>query len=164
MGKIKGFTLTELIVALTLSTLIIIGIIVHFASEQNFRAAVQDKIAVMREARMAMVHMSRALRFVDISDPVNRPFLAMSNPGLISATIEGGHLDNFPNDTQIQYSENTANLTLECTRGGNTVVIANNITDFDASWSNPYFTVSITSTEGEESFSFRTKIFVLQRQ
>ena len=61
--KNEGFTLTELMIALVISSLIILSIAVLFVAEYRFRADTNNDVEVAREAKAVMSHMQRILRF-----------------------------------------------------------------------------------------------------
>ena len=61
--KNKGLTLIELAVVVVIVAIATLAITMHFVSEQRFRTNVQEKINIGKEARIAMNHMVRVLRF-----------------------------------------------------------------------------------------------------
>ena len=88
--KNKGFTLTELIVTMVIGSIIILAITVQFVAEYRFRRAIEERGDSSREARIAMNHMARVLRFVvpgtiSITQSTDSP----PDTEKIEATIEG---------------------------------------------------------------------------
>jgi len=101
--KKNGLTLMELMIVIIISSFIGLAITAYFVSEFRFRLAMQDRIALTREARIATNHMRRVLRF---ASSVN-----IQGAGtIIVADIEGGHLDFIENDITIAYGRNGTDL------------------------------------------------------
>ncbi len=159
----KGFSIIELAVVMTISTIIGLAIAFNFVTVHYLRSMTQDNIALSRETRIAMNHMTRVLRFAKpatIDDTVANQ---------ISATIEGvpQHLDFITSDTNIAYTRDTDNNTLEYTQGAEAaVVIAGggerdiDITYFQPSWDSTEVELEIKLTAQKESrsVSLLTKI------
>jgi len=100
--KKNGLTLMELMIVIIISSFIGLAITAYFVSEFRFRLAMQDRIALTREARIATNHMRRVLRF---ASSVN-----IQGGTAIMADIEGGHLDFIENDITIAYGRNGTDL------------------------------------------------------
>jgi len=160
--KNKGLTLIELITAMVITAIVSLAITVYFVSEHRFRGAIRDRIELSREARIAMNHMTRVLRFAKSVDT------AVADQ--ITAVIEGGpegdshhHLDFITNDnTTVVYTRNADN-TLTYTQGENAPVeIARNITNFPQPiWKDPELGIQLTASDGDNVLSIQTKIRAL---
>jgi len=178
----NGLTITELTIVIAISTIVALAIGFNFVAANYFRNTTENTVEVSREARIALNHISRTLRFADPDPSIPTPITAGANQ--ITATIEGGHfrdksgnLTLIQSDTVIRYERDTANDTLEYTYdlGGaseSTVVIAGSgakdidITYFDGIWygTPPEIEVKLTAEKDNRSISVQTRILVLGEQ
>jgi prepilin-type N-terminal cleavage/methylation domain-containing protein len=159
----NAFTLTELVMVIVISTIVVCAIGFNLVAANYFRATTQDNVEISREARIAINHMTRVLRFAKVSEPIT----AGSNS--ITANIEGGRLSFITADTPVAYTRNVVNDTLEYTQGATTQTIAGggqrsiDITYFDGIWNNATkeMTIKITAEKGGRSVSIQTRILAM---
>ena len=156
----KGLTLIELTVVIAISTVIGLAITFNFLTAHYLRSMTQDNIALSREARIAMNHMTRVLRFA-------KPATITAGSNQISATIEGvpQHLNFITSDTTITYTRDTDNDTLEYTQGAESaLVIAGggerdiDITYFEGSWDGTELEVKLMAQKEDRPVSLLTRI------
>ena len=107
----NAFTLTEFIIVIVISTIVVVTIGFNLVAANRFRIITQENVELSREARIAVNHMTRVLRFAD-------PSTITASSDSISATIEAGHLPFITSDTVVTYARNAANDTLTYTQGG----------------------------------------------
>jgi len=172
----NGLTITELTIVIAISTIVALAIGFNFVAANYFRNTTENTVEVSREARIALNHISRTLRFADPDSSIPTPITAGANQ--ITATIKEGHISLIQtNDTVIRYERDTTNDTLEYTYdlGGaneSTVVIAGggakdiDITYFDGIWygTPPEIEVKLTAEKDNRSISVQTRILVLGEQ
>lgn len=158
----KGLTLIELVIAMAIGGIVALAITAHFVSEYRFRSAIQDKVTLAREARIAMNHMARVLRFAKAStvnvttDPQTGETLA------INATIEGGHLSFIISDTAVAYALDAGNNLIYTVVGVGADTIATDITVFNGNWgSPPDLVINLTAQKEYQSIPLQTTIRVL---
>ena len=156
--KNKGFTLTELVMALVITTLLLFITTMYFVAEYRLRSAINDKVTLVRETRIAMNHMVRILRFA-------QPGNIVTQADQITATIQGGAVSSIPIDTIVQYTRrNTGTVNpehsnvIEYTRNGATTEIARNITAFDPDWNDPELEILITVDDAGQTFELQTEV------
>lgn len=158
--KKRGLSLTELIVAIVISSIVMLAITVYFVSEYRFRSMMQDRIAITREARLAMNHMTRILRFADPG-----PLSTSIDTDKINTMIEGGHLAFMPelplgmeNSYVVKYERLGTNV-LEYTQDpGEPDEIARYITEFIPIRTSDLIEIRLTAQKGNQSVSLKTKI------
>ena len=167
----RGLTLTELIVAIVISGIVLLALTCQFVAEQTLQKTIQDQVVATNDASIAVRHMARILRYAKQS---TIQLCALPTGGYdtsIKATIDhdsaGANLPEFTeNNTQIIYGRKNDN-TFEYTMGSTTYVVSNHITSFpvtSSSWdsANKNLTVQLIAQQGNESSSLDTKIHVLE--
>ena len=180
--KNRGVTLVELLVAIVISGVVLLAAGGQFVAEEQFRFGINDQIAAENEAAIVMRYLTRIFRFAKppVATAVGWPPWSES----VSATIEGGHLSDMPDDTVVgfgrikdslpSYDPNTPGVlnvpnTFSYNKGGvNYSIIANNISDFHVVWDSVnreltfQVTATITRSGGySKSSSLESKIYVL---
>jgi|GEM_PF-2042365 len=123
----KALTVIELVVAMVLTGILGLVMTIQFVSEQRFRASIQNDLAALQEAQLAMNHMTRVLRFACGIDYIAGG--GWPSTSTIDAEIEGSHLNLVPNRCYVRYQFNAAQHTVEYYDNSNntTVTIARNI-------------------------------------
>jgi len=154
--KSSGFTLVELIVTMVLCAMVILTLSVHLIANTRFHRVVRERVAALREARIAMDHMIRVLRFADIST-------VAIDANRISATIQGTHprehLSFITQDTHVEYDYAAGDRTITYTQDANAPeVIARDITAFNAAWNIPYLTIQLTAERYHRPVNLETDI------
>ncbi|UCD54598.1 MAG: hypothetical protein JSV93_03505 [Candidatus Omnitrophota bacterium] len=114
----NGFSLIEVTIIVSISALIGLAITFNFVIAHHLRCMTEDNVAISREVRIAMNHMTRVLRFAKpdtLDDTVENQ---------ISATIEGGHLDFIASaDADIVYEYIPENKSIEYTQDENPAIV-----------------------------------------
>lgn len=170
--KNKGLTLIELVTALVIFGIIGLAITVHFVAEYRFRSAAQDRIAIIREAGIAVDHMTRVLRFAIPNTIGVSPFEDdAETTRLVGAVIERGHVDivgsGDPDNIEYEYDRDTHAIIYR--QGGIVATldgIVKNVTAFNVLWNpepQPEFLIRLTvsSDDGLILIPLETKIRVL---
>lgn len=179
--KNKGLTLIELVVAITISGLLVLAMTSQFVTEVIFRSTISDQIAVINDASIAIRHMTRILRYAKastvpagIKDTASGDY-DKSITVAIDKNAAGDNLPEITSDgTTVTYGWKQ-NYTLECKIGALTpYLITDDITDFpvSSSWwdsANNDLTLQLTATaqrtptvqKTRRSSTFRTKIHIL---
>ena len=153
--KEKGLSLIELIVTTVVVAIASLTIAAYFVSEYKFRRAMKQRISLSREARIAINHMTRVLRFAQpdtINDTVDNQIIA---------NIEGGHVIFIDSETAIMYELDVVNNTIEYTQDEDTVEVANRITSFTPVWNDPQIEIQLVANEGGSSITVETEIRAL---
>ena len=88
----RGLTLTELIVVLMLSAILITVVTIQFVMMAGLKTDTGDKAYVIREARLIMNHMSKVLRFAK-PDGTLHFFINGTSTKEIRANIRKGHIN-----------------------------------------------------------------------
>ena len=175
MVKNRGLTLTELIIAMVIGGIVLLAITCQFVAEQTFRTSINNRIAAINDASIAMHHMTRVLRYAKPSTVSTAP--ATGYVTSITATIDhavahttaGDNLPEFTANTVVIYGWKADN-SFEYTRGAATQTISKYITAFPVTslwWdgANNNLTIQITAQtnakQGNGSSSLNTKIRVL---
>ena len=160
--KRNGFTLVELIITMVMGGIIFLAMGSQFVAESRFRAALKNEISALGEARLAINHMARTLRF---AVPSTVTITSGGNYSIVlGADIEGGHISSVPVRSPVSYRRYAADNTLEYIFGADApAVIASNITDFNCAWDNTKSELTIkltTEVKGERNY-LETKIRAL---
>jgi len=129
--KKNGFTLTEVIVTLLLSGILLLVLTCQFIALSRFSAALKDRVEAAREARIVTRHMARVLRFAKVNP---NPAFASDR---LTVTVEGGHfIGEFPIDT-VCYYELDNSLTpasFDFNNGTSKISLSQAVTSFTASY------------------------------
>jgi type II secretory pathway pseudopilin PulG len=99
--KRRSITLIEFIISITLAGVLIAAIIPQFVMLTTLKAAVEDRVYVMREALLAMDQMSRILRWSTHTRTYPIFWPGPTGSGIINITsrIEGGHIVGMPTES-----------------------------------------------------------------
>ena len=159
--KNRGFTLAELITAMVISSLVILATAVLFVAEYRFRTDINNEVYVAREAKTAMSHMARTLRFA-------KPTTVSITSGKLDFTIEAGNPPHLPNlvtsYTSIEYnynsSGNAANVVYFKLGSAAAYPVAYDITHFNPVWNSTAknFTIDISAKKGNAEVDLHTVI------
>jgi len=157
--KKKGFTLTELVIAIVVTVIVGLAIGVTFVTEHRLRVLAHNKIAVAREAGFALNYMVRILRFAKKST-------VATGVDYVRATIEGGHLEYIPSDINIQFGrtalfEEKDNVIVYGVEGEGQYFVAENITALACTWNDPYLEITLTAEDMDHSVPLQTKIMLM---
>jgi len=162
MNSKKGFTLTELVIGIVVTVIVGLAIVITFVTEHRLRVLAHNRIAVAREADIALNHMVRILRFAE-KDTVT------TGADYVSATIEGGHLDSIPSEINIRFERfvqtdlfpNKANVVTYNVENEGEYFVAENITALACTWDDPYLEITLTAEDMDRSVPIQTKIMVM---
>jgi hypothetical protein len=130
----KAVTLVELIMAVTLSGIIVLVMACQFVAEYKMQSAIQDQTSVTTDASVAMRYIMRVMRFA--IPTVNIQYLDVIGSGglikkILSADIEAGHLTDNPTHVEFDWMKDG---TLQYTANGGVtyLLLAKNVTNFYA--------------------------------
>jgi prepilin-type N-terminal cleavage/methylation domain-containing protein len=167
----RGLTVIELIIAITVGSIILLAFTCQFVAEATFRKAINDQIAATNDASIVMRHMTRVLRYAKPST-INTSVVSGYTTS-ITATIDHAAAHPFINhdywpeftaDTVVIYGRKSDN-TFEYKKGSAApVVISNRMKAFPVTFlwlvgSN--LTIQLTAQQGNRSSSLKTKVHVL---
>lgn len=148
----KGFTLLELLITSTVvMPIILLGVTGLFVAEYNVRNFTQDLLTVSREARIAMDHMTRVIRFSD-----NVQIGANS----VTAHLEPGHLF-YPSAgyVNVVYTYSPGSHDIQVNDGNLwNYNLARHIDSFEVTWASPEATIKITARKGKAESTLVTKV------
>jgi hypothetical protein len=124
----RGVTLTELITVLVTGSILIVAVAVQFFMMIRVKTDMENRIYVMREARIIMDHMSSRLRF---ARPGSVNF--RSDQLDLRAKVEGGCLATIPDDTIFTYKRDASNafIAIRNDQSETGQIIGNGVTFFD---------------------------------
>ncbi|MGM0568703.1 MAG: PulJ/GspJ family protein [Elusimicrobiota bacterium] len=125
----KGFTLTELITVMVVSSLIALTIGAYFVNEYEMRMNIINRTNKTQEARVALRALTHKLRFA-------KPGTVELENGTFKADIKGGHLSHPQHNNEgsnqfISFRLNGTNLQ-ESYDENNWTTIARNVSHFKA--------------------------------
>ncbi|MFC1576647.1 PilW family protein [Candidatus Omnitrophota bacterium] len=152
----KGFSLTELVVTIVISSIVILAIAVLFWGSWHFMDMANKEIEFASESRIAMATMTKILRFAQPSTIV-----VDSGNLRITCTISGGHLDSFPSDDRVRFLRNTTLNTLRYRKGNPwniTQDTIENLTDLEFTWNDPILGIKMTVDDGDNNFTLQTAV------
>ena len=181
----RALTLAELLIAMTLSVILILAISYQFVAMVRFSNALKNKAEPSREAYIVLAQMADVLRFAKPSAVGGITFTSNGDDKL-SATIEGypdfpntaGHIPLIPNTALCSYRRDAGENNLYFKRGtDNEVLLGGTVEDdyshprpehvhvtyFNAIWdpTNYVITIKLIFTQGGFDIPVETTIKVL---
>jgi len=164
----KGLTLIELVITMVISSLIALALMIFFVAEYRFRVADREKIALIREANIAMHHMTRILRFAragTIDDGIDAGVGVLDRIGDIT---NGDGIEIMDNVTPIpaggavvEYVRTAGNVFQYTQDAGPPVDVATNITGLSTDWNDPDLTINLAASDGNNAVNLQTSVRVL---
>ena len=156
-NKTSGFSLIEITVTMIIATIMVLSITLYFVAEHNFREMIKERTTVVREARIAMNHLTETFRFVNPAD------ITSAGTDQIVADIDGVTTTFERLDIGTVNTDRT-NVIERRTSVDDAAEIARDITVLEFVWADPYLEIELTAAKGNQSIPLHTKIKVLGEQ